>query len=67
MASPRARTRPTSSKSLIEPNAKLAEGYEKLGVSPMPPMNLILKPQEFADAKAFILSLKEPAKDAARK
>jgi putative membrane-bound dehydrogenase-like protein len=45
--------------SLVNPNAKLAEGYEKLGVSPMPPMNLILKPQEFEDAKAFILSLKE--------
>jgi len=44
--------------SLMTPNAKLAEGFEKLGVSPMPPMNLILKPQEFADVKAFILSLK---------
>jgi putative heme-binding domain-containing protein len=49
--------------SLVNPNAKLAEGYEKLGVSPMPPMNLILKPQEFEDAKAFILSLREPAKN----
>lgn len=44
--------------SLVNPNAKLAEGFEKLGISPMPPMNLILKPQEFADVKAFILSLK---------
>ena len=44
--------------SLLEPNAKLAEGFEKLGVSPMPPMNLILKPQELADVQAFILSLK---------
>ena len=44
--------------SLMNPNAKLAEGFEKLGISPMPPMNLILKPQEFADVKAFILSLK---------
>ena len=44
--------------SLMTPNAKLAEGFEKLGISPMPPMNLILKPQEFADVKAFILSLK---------
>ena len=44
--------------SLLNPNAKLAKGFEKLGVSPMPPMNLILKPQEVADVKAFILSLK---------
>ena len=44
--------------SLINPNAKLAEGYTATPISPMPPMNLILKPQEFADAKAFILSLK---------
>jgi len=45
--------------SLINPNAKLAEGYTATPISPMPPMNLILKPQEFADVKAFILSLKE--------
>jgi putative membrane-bound dehydrogenase-like protein len=44
--------------SLINPNAKLAEGYTATPISPMPPMNLILKPQEFADVKAFILSLK---------
>ncbi len=44
--------------SLINPNAKLAEGYIATPISPMPPMNLILKPQEFADVKAFILSLK---------
>lgn len=44
--------------SLLNPNAKLAKGFEKLGVSPMPPMGLILKPQEVADVKAFILSLK---------
>ncbi|MEQ1860779.1 MAG: PVC-type heme-binding CxxCH protein [Chthoniobacteraceae bacterium] len=44
--------------SLLEPNAKLAEGFEKLGVSPMPPMGLILKPQEVEDVKAFVLSLK---------
>mgnify|MGYP000647356075 CR=1 FL=1 len=37
---------------------KLAKGFEKLGISPMPPMGLILKPQEVADVKAFILSLK---------
>lgn len=44
--------------SLVNPNAKLAEGYTATPVSPMPPMNLILKPQEFADVKAFIMSLK---------
>lgn len=48
--------------SLINPNAKLAEGYTATPISPMPPMNLILKPQEFADVKAFIFSLKEQPK-----
>lgn len=44
--------------SLVNPNARLAEGYTATPISPMPPMNLILKPQEFADVKAFIMSLK---------
>jgi putative membrane-bound dehydrogenase-like protein len=44
--------------SLLFPNAILAEGYVATPISPMPPMNLILKPQELADVKAFILSLK---------
>ncbi len=44
--------------SLLNPNARLAKGFEKLGISPMPPMGLILKLQEVADVKAFILSLK---------
>lgn len=43
---------------LLEPNAQLAEGFEKLAVSPMPPLGLILKPQDVADVKAFVLSLK---------
>ena len=45
--------------SLVNPNAKLAESYTATPISPMPPMNLILKPQEFEDVKAFILSLRE--------
>lgn len=48
--------------SLLNPNAKLADGYTATPISPMPPMNLILKPQEVADVRAFILSLKEQAK-----
>ncbi len=48
--------------SLLEPNKVLAKGYEKLGISPMPPMGLILKPQELEDIQAFIQTLKQPAK-----
>lgn len=44
--------------SLVEPNKHLAEGYQQLGVSPMPPMGLILKPQELADIHAFLQTLK---------
>ncbi|MDB6133470.1 MAG: Membrane-bound dehydrogenase domain protein [Verrucomicrobiales bacterium] len=44
--------------SLADPNARLAETYTATPVSPMPPMRLILKPQEFEDVKAFLLSLK---------
>lgn len=44
--------------SLLEPNKVLAKGYEYLGVSPMPPMGLILKPQELEDVKAFLQTLK---------
>ena len=44
--------------SLTEPNKVLAKGFEKLGVSPMPPMGLILKPQELEDMKAFLQTLK---------
>src|SRR5262249_32271779 len=40
--------------SLLEPNKRLADGFQQLGVSPMPPMGLILKPQELADIQAFL-------------
>ena len=43
---------------LLEPNKHLAEGYQQLGVSPMPPMGLILKPQELADIQTFLQTLK---------
>ena len=43
--------------SLVDPGATIAEGY--LGkVSPMPPMGVLLKPQELADVMAYILTLK---------
>jgi putative membrane-bound dehydrogenase-like protein len=44
--------------SLLEPNKVLAKGFEHLGASPMPPMGLILKPQELEDVQAFLQTLK---------
>lgn len=44
--------------SLLEPNKVLAKGYEALGTSPMPPMGLVLKPQELEDIKSFLQTLK---------
>ncbi len=44
--------------SLAEPNAKIAESYKATPISPMPPMRLILKPQEFEDVKEFLKTLK---------
>jgi putative membrane-bound dehydrogenase-like protein len=46
--------------SLTNPSAKLAPGYEQLGVSPMPPMNVVLNEQEMADIIAFLGTLKTP-------
>jgi mono/diheme cytochrome c family protein len=44
--------------SLLEPNKTLAEGFQQLGVSPMPPMGLVLKKQELEDVKAYLQTLK---------
>ena len=44
--------------SLLEPNAVLAQGFEYLKVSPMPPMGLILSAQELEDVQSFLQTLK---------
>ena len=44
--------------SLLEPNKKLAKGYEALGASPMPPLGLVLQAQEIEDVKAYLQTLK---------
>ena len=49
--------------SLIDPNAKLAKGYENLPISPMPPLGLLLKEQELADILAYLQTLTTPPKD----
>lgn len=49
--------------SLMEPNAKLAKGFENLAISPMPPLGVILKEQELADILAFLGTLKTPPRD----
>lgn len=49
--------------SLMDPNAKLAKGFEHLGVSPMPPVGVLLKEQDLADILAFLQTLKTPPKD----
>ena len=49
--------------SLMDPNAKLAKGFESLGISPMPPVGVLLKEQELADILAFLHTLTTPPKD----
>jgi len=49
--------------SLMDPNAKLAKGFENLTISPMPPVGILLKEQELADILAFLDTLKTPPKD----
>ena len=44
--------------SLVEPSKALAQGFESLGLSPMPPMGDIFSAQELADIQAFVLTLK---------
>ena len=45
-------------RSLVNPSAELAEGFDQLGASPMPPMNILLNDQEIADVMAFLMTLK---------
>lgn len=49
--------------SLMDPNATLAKGFENLGISPMPPVGVLLKEQELADILAFLQTLTTPPKD----
>jgi putative membrane-bound dehydrogenase-like protein len=49
--------------SLMDPNAKLAKGFENLTISPMPPVGVLLKEQDLADILAFLNTLKTPPKD----
>lgn len=49
--------------SLMDPNARLAKGFENLTISPMPPVGVLLKEQELADILAFLATLTTPPKD----
>lgn len=49
--------------SLMDPNAKLAKGFENLEISPMPPLGTLLKEQELEDILAFLATLTTPPKD----
>ena len=48
--------------SLVDPGATIAEGYVGK-VSPMPPMGVLLKPEELADVMAYIITDKHKKKD----
>ncbi|HXG46333.1 MAG TPA: PVC-type heme-binding CxxCH protein, partial [Methylomirabilota bacterium] len=49
--------------SLMDPNAKMAKGFESLTISPMPPLGVLLKEQEVADILAYLDTLRTPPKD----
>jgi cytochrome c553 len=49
--------------SLMDPNAKLAKGFESLTISPMPPLGVLLKEQEVADILAYLQTFRTPPKD----
>ncbi|MFM7103527.1 MAG: c-type cytochrome [Verrucomicrobiota bacterium] len=49
--------------SLMDPNARLAQGFESLPISPMPPLGALLKEQELEDILAYLGTLKTPPKD----
>ncbi len=49
--------------SLMDPNAKLAKGFESLTISPMPPLGILLKEQELEDILAYLATLTTPPKD----
>ena len=49
--------------SLMDPNAKLAKGFENLSISPMPPLGTLLKEQELEDILAYLATLTTPPKD----
>jgi putative membrane-bound dehydrogenase-like protein len=49
--------------SLMDPNAKLAKGFESLTISPMPPLGVLLKEQELEDILAYLQTLTTPPKD----
>ena len=53
--------------SLVNPTAALAEGYEKLVNTPMPPMNIVLDEQQIADVLEFLVTLKKPGKPPTKK
>jgi putative membrane-bound dehydrogenase-like protein len=49
--------------SLMDPNARLAKGFENLPISPMPPVGVLLKEQELVDILAYLGTLTTPPKD----